>query len=160
MVSMSFFRIYETGGEILLDELEQELADSHSISRSRFSRVKPKSISMGGFPLQISLGTFKLQGPDHDLLLSARAKIFDIGAISICITYQVPLDEEDSFEELALFFADHGTLDHFFTDYLTNVNNILQSYLGNLEIDPELYEDYSMYHTERPDQTPDPVTIL
>lgn len=160
MLSLRFYRIYETGSEIDLDSLEQRLSESHTIARVRFSRVKTKSIIMEASPLLVKLDPSKVQTEFDHMPFEARAKIFDVGTISICLQYVNEAGDPGTLEKLALQFAGQKGLDHIFAHYLTSIKEILKSYLNSIAVDPEFYEDYNLYWTSSPDANSDPVTVL
>ena len=87
MYSVHLYRIYETGQEIDIDSLGQVLPQEHMPTRAKFFRVRPRSIQMESPPLMIKLGVF----PAHEgrvwPLFTVQAKIYDIGTISICLSY-------------------------------------------------------------------------
>jgi len=53
--AIRFYRIYDTGKEIDISRLEEALSSGHTIARSTFTRVKPKSIAMDMPPLLLRL---------------------------------------------------------------------------------------------------------
>lgn len=160
-LSLRFYRIYETGNEVDLDKLEQYLSESHSISRVRFSRVKTSSIIMEARPLLLNLDPARIQTEEWgELSFSARAKIYDIGTISICLHHERNTDERGLLEKLSLYFADQEGLDDIFAGYLKSVKEILAHSTDVNAIDPDFYEDYNLYWTSYPDPESDPVVVL
>jgi hypothetical protein len=95
-----------------------------------------------------------------DLHFSARAKIYDIGTISICLHYERNTDERGALERLSLHFADQRGLDSIFAGYLNTVKEIFGNSVEAEAIDPEFYEDYNLYWTSAPDPDSDPVAVL
>ncbi len=159
MLSLRFFRIYETGQELDLDALENQLSESHSIARSRFSRVNPKSIVMDVQPLLVKLDSVQTNA-GQPLMLFARARIFDIGAISICLEHRVKDPRPGDLELLALKFTGQKGLDDFFASHLRTLQNILAPDDGSLQIDTGFFEDYNVYWTSAADSGSDPVAVL
>ncbi|MGE5544971.1 MAG: hypothetical protein ACM3UW_08380 [Bacillota bacterium] len=160
MLSLRFYRIYETGNEIDLDKLEQHLSESHSIARVRFSRVKTKSIIMETRPLMLGLEPTPVQTEWGDLLFSARVKIYDIGTISICLHHEDDTSEPGALEKLALHFAAQRGLNDIFAGYLSWIQEILRPHLNAIAVDPEFYEDYNLYWTSVSDPESDPAAVL
>ncbi|MGE5416823.1 MAG: hypothetical protein ACM3UZ_08700 [Acidobacteriota bacterium] len=160
MPSITFYRIYETGtDEIDMALLEQKLAQDHSIARARFSRVKTKSIIMEIPPLLVSLAPYQSQ--NGRIEFTARAKIFDIGAVSITLRHEIITDAPiKHIEEIALQFGEQDGLDDVFSHYLRVLEATLSPHLGSLQINPAFYEDYTIVRVESRHQCPDPVTVL
>ncbi|MBO8158185.1 hypothetical protein [Thermosyntropha sp.] len=161
MSAIYFYRIYETGTEINLDKLEQEISADHSISRRRFSRVKPSSIQLDTPPLLINLGTFTFSLEKQEIPLIARARIYDIGAVSICLFFEdrnhsdkIPL------EDIALYFSGQQGLDQVFSLYVDMLINTLASYLEKITINLDFYEDYIIYCINNKEEISDPMIIL
>lgn len=160
MFSLYIYRIYETGREFNLDLLERELPHDYMPSRVRFSRVRPRSIQMEVRPLLVKLGKFPLDQTLDGISFTAQAKIFDIGAISICLSYEQATSANNDLEEIGLRFSGQRGLERIFARVLKYLQEILQPGLGSLEIDPEFYEDYTIYRITKPDELPDPVPLL
>ncbi len=160
MLNLLFLRVYATGQEINLAELEQKLAASHNISRARFARVKPKSIKMESPPLLFNLGNFKIHLKDEDLTFNARVKIFDIGALSIGLYHERTPYASRDIEHLAVTFAGQDILEQEFLDCLNSVLRVLAPEMPGLAVDPEFYEDYSIYHFANMVNMPDPAVVL
>lgn len=160
MLNLLFLRVYETGQEINLQELENKLAASHNISRARFARVKPKSIKLENPPLLFDLGSFKLHLGDEDLTLSARVKIFDLGALSIGLSHTRSGGSSQDMERLAIAFAGQDMLEQEFLDCLNAVLRVLRPELPDIAVDPEFYEDYNIVHFSDMANMPDPAVVL
>jgi len=160
MLSIRFYRIYETGKEVDLDQLEKHLAEGHTIARVRFSRVKTKSIIMEAPPLLVKLWASHIPANPGPIQFWARVKIYDIGTISICLQHDNESNEPGLLEKLALQFDGQKGLDHIFAGHLASIQEILQPYMGPIEVDPEFYEDYNIYWTSAPDPDSDPVAVL
>ena len=160
MFSLYIYRIYETGREFNLDHLETQLPHDHMPSRARFSRVSTKSIQMEVPPLLVKLGKFSLDENPDSICFTAQAKIFDIGAISICLSYEQENTAKYELEEMGLSFAGQTGLEDIFVRTLKYLKKLLQPGLDNLEIDPEFYEDYTIYRITHPDELSDPVPLL
>lgn len=160
MISVYIYRIYGTGREFDLKVLEAQLPYEHMPSRARFSRVRTKSIQMEVPPLLVKLGTFPLEkGSDH-FSFSAQAKIFDIGTVSICLAYEKEESTDNELEEIGLRFAGQRGLDDIFFLALKSLQELLQAGMGSLEIEPEFYEDYTIYRISRAEELLDPVPLL
>lgn len=159
MFSLFIYRIYETGREFNLDHLERQFPHEHMPSRARFSRVRTKSIQIEAPPLLVRLGNFTMDEDSDTVVFTAQAKIFDIGAISICLSYETSASNND-LEELGIRYSGQRGLDGIYTQTLKHLQKLLQPGLESLEIDPQFYEDYTIYRITHPDQLPDPVPLL
>lgn len=160
MFAAYFYRIYETGKEINLDKLEKEMADDHNISRRRFSRVKPSSIQLDVPPLLINLGSSAITYQQHKIFLQAKARIYDIGAVSICLIYENNANSPSGLTDFALSFAGQKGLEEAFSLYIDILSHTLSPYLGETKIDPDFYEDYTIYRITKPEEAPDPMPVL
>ncbi|PKM77807.1 MAG: hypothetical protein CVU90_04970 [Firmicutes bacterium HGW-Firmicutes-15] len=160
MFFIYIYRIYETGREFNLDLLERQLPHEHMPSRARFSRVKTKSIQIEAPPLLVKLGSFTLDEKPDAVIFTAQAKIFDIGAISICLSYEQRSSDNNDLEEIGLRFSGQRGLDGIYDQTLKYLQKLLEPGLDSLEIDPHFYEDYTIYRITHPDQLPDPVPLL
>jgi len=111
-------------------------------------------------PLLVKLGKFPLDETPDCVLFTAQAKIFDIGAISICLSYEQEITGNNGLEEIGLRFSGQRGLEGIFARILQYLQELLQPGLESLEIDPEFYEDYTIYRITHPDELPDPVPLL
>ena len=82
--AIRFYRIYDMGNEIDLNRLGEALGSVHATTRSTFTRVKSKSISMDAPPLLVRLPQAQVTVEGREVSLSVNARIYDIGAVSIC----------------------------------------------------------------------------
>ncbi|MGE5373055.1 MAG: hypothetical protein ACM3QZ_13850 [Solirubrobacterales bacterium] len=160
MIAVKFYRIFETGLEIDLDRLESRLAQDHSIARTRFVRIRPKSIVIGTWPLTLRLNPFVCPYPDRSLRFDVRARIFDTGSISLAMMFEDLAADPEELESIALFFAGQRHLDDPFDQYLKAVLSILEPHLGSVDTDPDFYEDYTIYRVDTLHERLDPVTVL
>lgn len=158
--AIRFYRIYDMGNEIDLNRLGEALGTVHATTRSTFTRVKPKSISMEAPPLLIRLLPVKVSVEGIDVTLSANARIYDIGAVSICFILEDLRAPAGSLREAALRFAGQNGLDLQYGETLAQIRDILRPELGDLPIDPTFFEDYTIFIADRNDSSLDPVVIL
>ena len=87
-----YYRIYDIGREIDLAYLEKALTEDpaagYSLGRAGFQRVKPKSIMLEAQPLMLKMDPFLIEREGQHLEFSVVAKIYDIGALSLCFIYE------------------------------------------------------------------------
>ncbi len=160
MYAIRFFRIYDIGDEVRLGSLEQDLAASMPTSRSRFHRVSPASITIDEPPILVRLQGAAIRTPTRDLPLTALAKVFDFGAISICLCLEDREAPAAVLEEVALAFAAHEGLSPHFERALSELREVLRPSLGERPIDAEFYEEYTIFHADREDPGIDQVAVL
>jgi hypothetical protein len=91
---------------------------------------------------------------------SAVARVYDIGVISLCFIHENPGADHKSLEDLAFLFAGQEGLSAFFLQYLSTLGEIIKPHIKNFAIDPDFYEDYTIYVTDRRDDSIDPVPLL
>lgn len=160
MFSMHFYRIYETSQELDLTRLEKELPGDRTASRSGFSRLAPKSIHIDNTPLTVPLGGVEIQNSYFPFFFQVQARIFDIGAISICFSYEEPEPGSRNLKQTALTLAGQRGLDDAFTDQLRRLQELFQGLADFSTVDPSFYEDYTIYQINDSTLVTDPVPLL
>ena len=160
MITLRFYRIYDIGREIDLDWLEQALAKSYFTARASFLRVKPKSIILESPPLMIQMNPIEVERDGRSFEFKAVARVYDIGVISFCFVYEDRDADIRALEEIAFLFAGQEGLADFFLQYLKTLGEIIRPHIKNFAINPDFFEDYTVYVTDRRDDSVDPVTLL
>jgi len=160
MYSVHLYRIYETGQEIDIDCLGQVLPQEHMPTRARFFRVKPRSIQMESPPLMIKLGVFPVQEGLDSPLFTVQAKIYDIGTISICLSYEAEPESAQDLEKAGLKTADQVIYDRIYARSVQYLQQFMKPLLDPCEIDLDFYEDYNIYCISKAEELPDPVPLL
>ncbi len=160
MISLRFYRIYDIGREIDLNWLEQALAKNYFTARTSFVRVKPKSIMIEEPPLMIQMNPIRVERNGRQFEFSVAARVYDIGVISFCFIYENPDADLAALEELAFLFAGQEGLTDFYVQYLRTLGEIIRPHIRNFAINPDFYEDYTIYVTDRRDDSIDPVALL
>nr|WP_320162633.1 hypothetical protein [uncultured Methanoregula sp.] len=160
MINLRFYRIYDIGREIDLDWLERALAQSYFTARTSFVRVKPKSIMLEDPPLMIQMHPIRVERDGRPFEFNVVARVYDIGAISFCFVYDNPDADFTELEEIAFLFAGQEGLAEFYVQYLKTLGEIIRPHIKNFAINPDFYEDYSIYVTDRRDDSIDPVALL
>ncbi|NYT07538.1 MAG: hypothetical protein GKC05_04700 [Methanomicrobiales archaeon] len=158
--AIRFYRIYDTGKEIDINRLEEALAAGHTIGRSTFTRVKPKSISMDVPPLLLRLPKVTGTPGGEEVPLTAIARIYDIGAVGICFILEDMGAPAGALRETALRFAGQNGLEAAFGETVDRIRELLSPLLVDFSIDPGFFEDYTIYVADRKDSALDPVVIL
>lgn len=160
MISLRFYRIYDIGREIDLDWLEKALAQNYFTARTSFVRVKPKSIMLEDPPLMIQMHPIRVEREGRQYEFSVQARVFDIGAISFCFVYENSDADLTTLEEIAFLFAGQEGLSEYYVQYLKTLGEIVRPHIKSFSINPDFYEDYSIYVTDRRDDSVDPVPLL
>jgi hypothetical protein len=160
LISLRFYRIYDIGLEIDLDWLENELAHSFLTARTSFLRVKATSIMMDSPPLLIKMGQTDVEREGKIFEFTVFARIFDIGAISFCFVYNQNDADFAHLEDTALLFAGQEGLATHFQTYLKTLTDILKHHINNFTLDPDFFEDYSIYLMDWMDHSIDPLPLL
>lgn len=158
--AIRFYRIFDAGDAIDLNLLEENLAVGHATTRASFTRVKPKSVSMDVPPLLVRLPPVRATAGGREWQMDTVARIYDIGAISLCFILEDRGAPPSALQETALLFAGQSGLDPLFSGFLDQIRRILLPHLGDLPIDPGFYEDYTIFITDRTDAALDPVVLL
>lgn len=160
MITLRFYRIYDIGREIDLDWLEKALAQSYFTARSSFVRVKPKSIMLEDPPLMIQMHPIRVERNGRPYEFSVVARVYDIGAISYCFIYENQDADPAELEKIAFQFAGQEGLSEFYVQYLKTLGEIIRPHIKGFSINPDFYEDYTIYVTDRRDDSFDPVALL
>lgn len=160
MIGIRFYRIYDVEREIDLDSLEQTLARNYFTARASFLRVSPKSIMMENPPLLISMHPVTVEREGRLYELNAVAKVYDIGAISLCFVYHDTSVPSSALIDTTRILAGQDQLSDIFEAYLKNLNEILPTHIASRFIDPDFYEDYTIYITDTIDPSIDTALLL
>ena len=160
MITLRFYRIYDIGREIDLDWLEQALAQNYFTARTSFVRVKQKSIMIEDPPLMIQMHPIRVERDGRPFEFSVVARVYDIGAISFCFIFENQDAHYSALEEIAFLFAGQEGLSEFYVQYLKTLGEIIKPHIKNFAINPDFFEDYTIYVTDRRDDTIDPVPLL
>jgi hypothetical protein len=160
VISIRFYRIYDIGREIDLDWLEKSLAQNYFTARTSFLRVKPKSIVLEDPPLLIQMHPIRVERHGRQFEFSVVARVYDIGAISFCFVYEDRNADYKELEEIAFLFAGQEGLADFYVQYLKTLGEIIKPHIKNFAINPAFFEDYTIYVTDRRDDSIDPVPLM
>jgi hypothetical protein len=160
VISLRFYRIYDIGREIDLDWLEKALAQNYFTARTSFVRVKQKSIMIEEPPLMIQMLPIRIEREGKPFEFSAVARVYDIGVISFCFIFEDPLAHYSTLEEIAFLFAGQEGLSEFYVQYLKTLGEIVRPHIRNFAIDPDFFEDYTVYVTDHRDDTLDHIPLL
>lgn len=111
-------------------------------------------------PLLLRLSPARLAAAGRAYPLAAVVRVYDIGAISICFILEDMEAPAAALRPAALEFAGQRGLDPLFQRSLEEIRQILRPHLGELPIDPDFYEDYTILIADRTDPALDPVVLL
>jgi hypothetical protein len=160
MITLRFYRIYDIGREIDLDWLEKALAQNYFTARASFVRVKPKSIMLEEPPLTIQMHPMRVERDGRPFEFTVVARVYDIGVISFCFIFENQNAGIAELEEIAFLFAGQEGLTEFYEQYLKTLGEIIRPHIKGFAINPDFYEDYTIYVTDRRDDSIDPVALL
>jgi len=160
MIALRFYRIYDIGREIDLDWLERALTQNYFTSRTSFVRVKQKSIMIEDPPLMIQMNPIRVEREGRPFEFSVVARVYDIGVISFCFMHENKEAHYSTLEEIAFLFAGQEGLSEFYVQYLKTLGEIIKPHIRNFAINPDFFEDYTVYVTDHRDDTIDPVPLL
>jgi len=160
MISVHFFRMFDIGREVDLTELQQALTTTYPTARAGFVRVRPKSIVMEDPPLSVRMQPFWIERDGRLIEFSVSAKIYDVGVISFSFTCDFPAGDSTDLERLAFLFPHQEGLDAYFVQYLTTIGELIRPHIRNFTLNPEFYEDYTVYVCGKRDEWFDPLPLL
>lgn len=160
MIGIHFLRIFDAGKEIDLSALALGLERTIATSRTGFQQVMPKSIAVEETPLQFQMPPFKMKFGGENLDLTVTARIYSIGAISLCFIYQEPDSGFRRLEEIGLSFSGQKGLGEYFASYSRMLQEIVRTHIPDFTIDTDLFEDYTVYLIDRLEGSADPTILL
>jgi hypothetical protein len=160
MIALRFYRIYDIGKEVDLSWLERELAQGFVTTRTRFQRVQPKSIAIEEPPLMIRMDPFRVQREGRSYEFQVFARMYAIGVISLCFVHEDPNADFGILEETAILFSEQKGLTDYFMQFLHRLTDLVKPHIKNFAIDPEFYEDYTIYISDIYDASKDPIPLL
>jgi hypothetical protein len=159
-----YYRIYDIGREIDLAALEKALTEDpaagYSLGRAGFQRVKPKSIMLEAQPLMLKMNPFTTERDGRQLGFSVVAKIYDIGALSLCFIIEDPGSPGPRLEEIAVSLYGQEGLVEYFSEYFMQLAGLLRPHLRDMTLTPGFYEDYVIYVLDHIDQSVDSAVLL
>lgn len=153
------YRIFDIAEEIDLRKVEKILSPEKPTSRLRLSRVRPKSIHIDNPPVSVDLGSRDLVLDGKDYTVTASARIFDLGVVSIIL--KIPLVNELEYAEVLDFsvYQYHtDDLEPLFEEYLKTISVSLGITLTDRH--HRYMEDFVVYFFRRWNKSWDPVPIL
>ncbi len=119
--SMIVYRLYDIADEINLDLVQALWTSRNKIaSRLRLDRVSTKSIAFQNPPVLVELGSHELEFNGKSYLTEIKARIFDIGVISLILRIQFEEDvTEEEYVNMAITVNDFP--DELLTEHLEGV---------------------------------------
>ncbi|HOX34445.1 MAG TPA: hypothetical protein P5217_04260 [Methanoregulaceae archaeon] len=160
MFSLRFYRMYDIGREVDLSELEEALTRSYSTARAGFVRVRPKSIIMEDPPLMIRMQPFRVERDGKIVEFTVAARLYDVGVISFCFTCEDAEGDLVGLSHLAFLFPHQEGLADYFVRYLMTLAELIRPHIRDFALNPDFFEDYTIYATGKRDDTFDPVPLM
>jgi hypothetical protein len=111
-------------------------------------------------PLMIQMHPIRVERDGRPFEFSVVARVYDIGAISYCFIYENQAADPAELEKIAFQFAGQEGLSEFYVQYLKTLGEIIRPHIKGFSINPDFYEDYTIYVTDRRDDSFDPVALL
>lgn len=160
MFSLRFYRMYDIGREVDLSELEQALTQNYATARAGFVRVRPKSIIMEDPPLMVRMQPFRIERDGRLIEFSVVARLYDVGVISFCFICESADGDTAELLSIASLFPHQEGLSDYFIQYLMTLSALIRPHIKNFALNPDFFEDYTIYVTGRQDDSFDPVPLL
>lgn len=156
--SILVYRLFDTANMIDLTQAETLLATGGAVSRLRLTRVSPKAIAFKDPPVTVTLAPQQIPVGDSIFTAEVRARIYDLGVISIIMRLSVP--EESNYQELIdLAPAIEAIPDTIFLRTLEAVLSGIRPAIKG-ERAPEVQEDLTVYYFREWREEWDPVPLL
>ena len=160
MFSIRFYRMFDIGREVDLSELEEALTRSYATARAGFVRVSPKSIIMEDPPLMIRMQPFRIERDSKLVEFSVVARLYDVGVISFCFICEEAGGDTAGLSRLAFLFPHQEGLSDYFVKYLMTLGELIRPHIRNFALNPDFYEDYTIFIAGSRDDSFDPVPLI
>jgi len=143
--SMFIYHLFDVADEINLDLVEALWASRNKIaSRLRLEKVSTDSITFKDPPVLVELGSHEMNFANATYLAEVKARIFDLGVISLIINIDVP--DDITYEEyLDLTIAVDQMPDDNFKEYIDAVLETIEPACSKMR-QSEFYEDFVVYY--------------
>ncbi len=143
--SIIVYRLFDIADEINLDHVQALWAARNKIaSRLRLERVSPKAIAFKNPPVSVDLGSHEIQLAGKNLLAEIRARIYDIGVISIIMRFDLP--ETTTYAEyLDLAIATENMPEEKVQEFASLVADTVKQALIKPR-EPDFEEDFVVYY--------------
>jgi len=150
--SMYIYRLYDVADEINLDLVEALWSSRNKIaSRLRLEKISTDSIAFKNPPVLVELGSHEMTFANVTYLAEIKAKIFDLGVVSLTIHLDIPSDI--SYENyLALVLAVDKLPEDVFREYADAVSDTIKPACSKMR-NSSFVEDFVVYYFR--DKLPD-----
>lgn len=142
--SIFIYRLYDLADEIELEKAQSLWSAQNQVSRLRLTRVSPKAIAFKNPPVTVELGTHEVTLACHSYTAEVRAKIYDLGVISVILRIDMPPHVEyDTLLDAAL------DIDRIPEEkFLAHVESVLSTIRPAIinERKPEFDEDFVVFY--------------
>lgn len=157
--SIIVYRLFDIADEIDLDHVQALWAARNKIaSRLRLERVSPKAIAFKDPPVSVELGAHEMLFGGQHHLAEIRARIFDIGVISLIIRFNLP--EETTYNEfLDLAIASENMPEDKIREFVDSVIDTISQALVKPR-EPNFEEDFVVYYLNEFEKDWDIVPLL
>lgn len=157
--SMLVYHLFDVADEINLDLVEALWTGRNKISsRLRLERVSADSITVKNPPVLVELGSHEMTFAGIEYLGEVKARIYDIGVISLIINFGLP--EDISYEQyLDLAIAIDAMPEEPLREYVDTVLDTIRPACTNLRIS-DFDEDFVVYYFKDPFPEWDFVPVL
>ena len=143
--SMFIYHLFDVADEINLDLVEALWASRNKIaSRLRLEKVSTDSITFKDPPVLVELGSHEMDFANATYLAEVKARIFDLGVISLIINIDVP-DDVTYEEYLDITIAVDQMPDDSFKEYIDAVLETIEPACSQMR-QSEFYEDFVVYY--------------
>jgi hypothetical protein len=111
-------------------------------------------------PLMIRMQPFRIERDGRLIEFVVTARIYDVGVISFCFTCDNGGGGTPELERIAFLFPHQEGLGDYFVQYLMTLGELIRPHIRSFALNPDFYEDYTIFITGRRDDTFDPVPLL
>ncbi len=146
--SIIIYRLFDIADEINLDNVQALWAARNKIaSRLRLERVSPKAIAFKDPPVCVELGSHELFLAGKKHLTEIKARIFDIGVISIILKIDLP--DTTTYEQfLDLAIASENMPEDKIAEFVDSVIDTIKPALIKPR-KPDFEEDFVVYYLKK-----------
>lgn len=157
--SILFFRLYDIADAIDLGAAEARLARLGGTARARLEKVPAKAMRFENPPLAVDAGTAEVEVNGELRELALRAKVYDLGVISMVGTLRMPDDATWEDWLRAVTRTDPVKLESLFTERMGSVREALGP-AAKLHGRAPFVEDFTVLYFTRWNTDWDPVPLV
>lgn len=154
-----YYRLYDVADVVDLEAAEARLGRLGGAARVRLEKVGAKSMSYQNPPLAVDAGTAAIEVNGEPVQMSLRAKVYDLGVISVVGALRMDADASQDDWLRVLTLTDPVRLEVVFTERMDSILAACGSAAKVHDL-PRFVEDFTVLYFGAWDPSWDPVPLL